>query len=317
MPSNNDASVLDQISESKKQYDLVVQKRNQELSDARKRLKNAKRKHDSKVKQCKSELDEIERSFSDPVARLGKVKLYQDRVESGLDVLYFEGDVKAEVNTSGSVYTETQVKSKGPSIGGAIIGGAIAGPAGAIIGGQRKVKTQTVKHDERKLYLTISSSSNHIVAEMDPSRELEARKLAGQIETTARSAHNFDERKKAAMAPYKKALKEAQADTIEIDTYTKELQSLEANTTDVDDAKAHHEAFVATFDAGDIEAEKKGRRRAALRKALGVLLILIGLFCLLTGWVGLTGVRDGAFVGVVFLLLADAAIVAGVMKFKG
>lgn len=59
----------------------------------------------------------------------------------------------------GEVYTETKVSgggNTGPNIGGAIVGGIIAGPAGAIIGGQNKrqpIKSETIRHDERKTVL--------------------------------------------------------------------------------------------------------------------------------------------------------------------
>lgn len=61
--------------------------------------------------------------------------------------------------TKGDIYSETLVSGGGGggvSISGAIIGGAIAGPVGAVIGGRKKVNkiaSETLTHDNRVIYL--------------------------------------------------------------------------------------------------------------------------------------------------------------------
>jgi hypothetical protein len=53
----------------------------------------------------------------------------------------------------GNVETQTNISGGGPSIGGALVGGAVAGAAGAVIGGRKKVKTQTTTTDNRRTVL--------------------------------------------------------------------------------------------------------------------------------------------------------------------
>lgn len=59
----------------------------------------------------------------------------------------------------GQVYTETKISgggSKGSSVGGAIVGAAIAGPTGAIIASRAPtdpIRSETIKHDSRKTIL--------------------------------------------------------------------------------------------------------------------------------------------------------------------
>jgi hypothetical protein len=57
-------------------------------------------------------------------------------------------------NIIGDAYTETNVTGGGSSLTGAVIGGAIAGGAGAVIGSRKKIETETKRIDKRKTVLT-------------------------------------------------------------------------------------------------------------------------------------------------------------------
>lgn len=59
---------------------------------------------------------------------------------------------------TGDVTTQTNVKGGGASIGGALVGAAVAGPVGALIGGHKKVKTQTTTTDTRRTFLKFRES---------------------------------------------------------------------------------------------------------------------------------------------------------------
>ena len=54
---------------------------------------------------------------------------------------------------TGDMTTQTTVKGGGASIGGGLVGAAIAGVPGALIGGRKKVKTQTTTTDTRRTFL--------------------------------------------------------------------------------------------------------------------------------------------------------------------
>lgn len=316
MAGEEPSGILAQISESKKSYELIVQKRNRTIKEAEKRLKSAKNRHEALVKSCEFELEKAEKPFTDPVMKLGSVILFPNKVQMGTDLIYLDKSVKAEVSTSGSIYSETEVKSKGPSIGGAIVGGVVAGGTGAVIGGQRKVKSNSVTHDDRKLFLTISSDSRHLVAELEPSKELEARRLAGQIELAAKGSDGFDAKKDAALKPYREKLQAAKEDVGEVNQLKEELAALEADTSEVDKARADHEAFIAAFDPAIVKAEKKTRNIGIAKKILAIVLLLLGLFNILVGCTGFV-VPNGQIVGIIFLLLADFLIVVSTILFRG
>lgn len=54
---------------------------------------------------------------------------------------------------TGDRTVQSKVSGGGVSLGGAVVGAAIAGPVGAIIGGRKKVKTETQTFDTRRLML--------------------------------------------------------------------------------------------------------------------------------------------------------------------
>lgn len=69
-----------------------------------------------------------------------------------------------------------QTKGGGPSIGGAIIGNAIAGPVGAVIGGHKKVRTKTINTttDTRQVVLKFKDNGveKSIVLSFSPTYSL-------------------------------------------------------------------------------------------------------------------------------------------------
>lgn len=54
---------------------------------------------------------------------------------------------------TGDITTSTKVKGGGVSIGGALVGNAVAGPVGAVIGGRKKVTSETTTTDTRQVIL--------------------------------------------------------------------------------------------------------------------------------------------------------------------
>lgn len=59
----------------------------------------------------------------------------------------------------GDTYTDTKISGGGSSLGGAIVGGMIAGEAGAVIGSRQEIKSETKFIDKRSTILVIEDSS--------------------------------------------------------------------------------------------------------------------------------------------------------------
>jgi hypothetical protein len=69
----------------------------------------------------------------------------------------------SEYSIFGSVNHVSKVKGGGSSIGGAIIGGLIAGDAGAVIGSRKAIKSEIVKIDERIIKLIYLKGKKKII----------------------------------------------------------------------------------------------------------------------------------------------------------
>ncbi|GLC32178.1 SHOCT domain-containing protein [Clostridium omnivorum] len=73
-------------------------------------------------------------------------------------VMMFPIDKIQYYSIVGDAYTETNVKGGGSSLTGAVVGGVIAGGAGAVIGSRKEIKTETNRVDNRKTIITYSDN---------------------------------------------------------------------------------------------------------------------------------------------------------------
>lgn len=118
----------------------------------------------------------------------GEIPKWDRRIIHISDIQYFSRE--------GDVYTETKISgggSTGLNIGGAIIGGIVAGPVGAIIGGQSEaqpIKSETIRHDERKTVLVhnkgkleFAPEDYAVLMKLIPEKELSAIQQKKALET--------------------------------------------------------------------------------------------------------------------------------------
>ncbi len=162
------------------------------------------------------------------IGSFGGMALCENSLATPNGVINLETDsVRATVDATGSVYAE----QKG-GLGRAVVGGALLGPVGAIVGSTtRKSKT----HDMRELYLCVESSMVSAVVACDPNKGPEARQFAAQVnmmgagaavraqqraELTPQWQRHVDDmviKRAAILANPRKALAEAQGNTVRVD----------------------------------------------------------------------------------------------------
>lgn len=81
------------------------------------------------------------------------LNLCENKKKGDAERITIHKDNVLSFTTSGELTVTSDVKGGGVSLGGAVVGGALLGPVGAIVGGRKKVKTQTKTVDTRKTYL--------------------------------------------------------------------------------------------------------------------------------------------------------------------
>lgn len=306
----NRGGALEQISASKRELDAITREQKKLLKDAKSELNRVTKEREKQIKDCESKMGQARDVFYGHVQTLGNIVLYGDRIVAEAKSIPLSDNLEIEVNSSGNVYSETTVSGGGTSVTGAVVGGVVAGPLGAVVGGRKGVKSKSEVQDERKLFISIVSSIDSAVVELDPKMELGARKLVAETKKQIKTLSSRKEKMDAELAELTQRLVMLEEDTGAIDEARSRFEEQEIKSASViEDAKARHEAIKNSFDQSQIEEEKKAQRSANVRKiamglgfTFGALLFLLGVF-----W--LTSAVDGAAFGTVSLLLADFLLV--------
>ena len=145
-----------------------------DIKNANKHLKAVEKEKENKLKNMEKGLQALAADKETLALKLTSPSFSYEDLDVYLDYINYRGQVypldeqtTTEISSSGNVYTTTDVKSKnGVSLGGALVGAAIAGPIGTVVGGKKtKVKTNTTVHDDRKLFLTVNTSKGSISCE--------------------------------------------------------------------------------------------------------------------------------------------------------
>ena len=272
------------------------------VSQARKELKEASSAYEKGLSRAQAEynkrisdaqkalsaeektLQKTVSAWNSAVRTYAGISLYNDRVVFGGTVMPFTYPVTAHVETSGNVYTSTEVSGKtgGFGVGRAVVGGALFGPVGAVVGGatkKGKVSSTTTTHDERRLFITISSPQGQITAEGKPEEEASARDFVSAVVSYAASynakaaAYNGEcKRLNDSLSAQKEALRHIETDVSAIEAARKD-------TAQVDEAKASLEAIMGSGSDDDRSAltayEKKKKTRLIVAIAGAVILVAV------------------------------------------
>lgn len=311
MAEKQSGGALDKLSEAKKKLDLAEAAYKKKLQAAEGELESARKKHDDLVKQKSEKVAEAKAILNGKIAEVDEVCLYGDRIVLEYTVFLLGDDVEFEIATSGAIATSTEIEDKGPNVVGALVGGAVAGSTGAIIGGQKRVGSVTREHDNRKLFLTVVSDFGSGVCAVDPDKELELRKLVAEARQAIRTLEDRREESRDAAAAAQQELAEAESDTKELDEANERYDRIKNDATELDEAKGAYEKLVASIDPAELKREKREKICAFLRKAylvpaygFGAMLVLDGLDCLVGG---------APLEGMVELLITDFLLVSATM----
>jgi hypothetical protein len=99
---------------------------------------------------------------------------YIENIEKGSDVSELELferkiliDSIAYFQIQGEISTREKISGGGSSIGGAVVGAALAGGVGAIIGSRKKINSETIREDNRFILLVYKKGKKIIKEKLD------------------------------------------------------------------------------------------------------------------------------------------------------
>lgn len=306
--------VLDQITASERKRDAVIAAHEAALKEAKDKLDLARKEYDDAVAEKNDELSKVRDSFYGFRMAVGPVSLYGNRIDVAGSSIDLDHSVQFEVSTSGSTYSTTEVNDRGLNVGGAVVGGLIAGPAGAVVGGQKRIEAKTKVHDGTKLFLTVVSDEGSAVAEVPSTCELDLRKLVAEARHLAKTLDDRDEKYLDEFSKASAELDAVKANTEKLDLALARYEEVESDTVEVDAAKAAHDEFMAGIDPAEIKTARRAKTKRDLKRAYMVFAYLTGALFLACG---IQLFADGeALAGVIGLLITDALFTTATMVLR-
>ena len=274
---------LDDVEEAKRNLAEQTKAYKTRVSEAQKAEKQAQNAYNKTLRDAEKALKACESSWDKPLATFAKLKLFADRVSGSGGTLSIVEGADARVDTSGNVYSTTDVSSKGGgvSLAGAVVGGALAGAPGAIIGGRKKttVSTTSETHDERKLFVTVTTQSGQITEEGDASKEAEARTFAANVINQSKVAAAAVTQHREDVRRLSEAVETARVDTAAVEAARVATRAAIDDTSARDEAERRLEEVRASGteeERAELEAkERKSRniKRGGIGAAIAAVLV--------------------------------------------
>lgn len=243
----------------------------EEVRGANRDLAAAKRDRNGKIKEIEKSISSTKRKLTRSVDAFRDVRLTATTIACKGKTYSLSSRTIAEINSTGSVYTTVSSKnSTGVSVTGALIGGAIAGPIGAVVAGKKdKTSVSSKVHDDRKLFFCVSCDDGAFSTEIRPEEEKGAFEFLALVRSTAASADALRETVERETAELGRLLEERQADTQEIDRCTEKAAAVQKTLDDLVATASPQEK--EEYDA----LKKKRTKRNMVAAAAGVVIVLL------------------------------------------
>ncbi|MBX9034678.1 hypothetical protein [Gordonibacter massiliensis (ex Traore et al. 2017)] len=237
-------TLLEQCDMAKRNYDAALKNTQARVGQANYTLHAFLQQYNHGVELAESKLDDVRGQFLKKTAKLSPCTLYKDRITVKADAFPLDSLQEVRVEATGAVYESFDVKhSARPTLTRIAVGGLVAGPLGAVVGGTaQKHKTSTTRevHDDRKVFLTIFSSLGSASASYPFSKEAAVREFADNIRV---AAANYDSERQAYEAAVEQAANElcaARQSTYHVDQARAALRAAESDVREIAAASSHY-----------------------------------------------------------------------------
>lgn len=271
----------DKIKEAQKALKVAEKEHAKAVKTAEATLKSATRSHDAEINKISTQQRMFMQRMNGVASSFGEAKLYSDRISFRGMNIQLSPDITATVSTSGNVYSTTSVKGGSHvSLGGAALGGMVAGPAGMVLGGHKnKVSSTSTTHDTRRVFVEVSSANGSFATEGGPEEEANAHEFAAKVMEYGR---NYQQRKAdndKKLAEFDASIAEVSSHTEGIDAAQSALDAVKADTDAVDKARTRFRS-IAGISAEDEKRKEASRLERPRKIKLAVAIILLVLIAI-------------------------------------
>ena len=243
-----------------------------EVKEAKKVLSMAEKQRRNDLKQLQKNVKACEDHISKAKQEYAGIKRYLDHLEYNGRSYVLNENTFAEVITSGEITsTITSKSTNGISLPGALIGGAVAGSLGAVVGGVKHNQViESEENDHRRHYLHVRCDDGEFTAETKPDEETKTRQFADEINNAGRNAEDAIQSAQANLDFAKNRLRDAEADFTAINNAQYALEEKERAYRLVEAAGTGAEK--------EMLAERNRKRRKNMIIAAVAAVLLLALF---------------------------------------
>lgn len=316
IPEEPKRTTTQKIIEAKQRAEGAKRAHAEMIESLSSQLEAAKTIYQKEIDQRKKEVESASAPYDGLVMTVGPISLYGNRVIVGDEEIQLDPSIEVDVATSGNTYSETRVTGGGSDVGGAVVGAMVAGAAGAVVGGNKKVSSEVTTRDSRKLFVSFISEGGPAVAELDPNLELEARKLAAMTKYKARTVSERKEAVAEAVSLAEGRLRDAVNNTSSVEELQKQLTSAKEDTSEIDAAEAAYRELLDNINPEEYRSERRSERKNLFLKIYPVVASILSIFFFFGGIPLIVSFPQDVVGGTTCLLLADFLVVSSVSAFR-
>lgn len=156
------SEAIQRVEQTSQEYENINSSYTNRVKAAERKIKDLGSEYDKLSKELDTEIRNCEDDYNGLIFSVDDVELRKAYLVANNKIFNYDDNIQIRFSARGDVYATTEIKGGGVSVGGTLVGAAVAGPVGAAIGSRKKVSSQTKVHDDRVLDVQIVSDKDGI-----------------------------------------------------------------------------------------------------------------------------------------------------------